>query len=105
MPGLHEFWCPVNGLYFFTHTSVAYPNTQHAITQIWMDDSHIATSLTANGDTPSGSISIYVHCNAGSKVYVQCGYKHQCEMYGNVDGWENTVMFSGHLLSQDGINM
>ena len=99
--GLNEFWCQVDGLYFFTHTSVAYHPYAHAITEIWMNDAPVGvTAFAANGDTPSATAVVFVHCNSGDKVYIQCA-RIDCLVFGDADDFSNTTTFSGYLVATE----
>ena len=97
--GLNEFWCPVDGLYYFSHFSVGLASNS-ASTEIWMDDTYLVTSLTSGGTTPATGNSVVVHCNSGSKVYVQCG-PAPCTQQGTTNNYQNSVTFLGFLLTSD----
>ena len=100
MSGLHEFWCPVDGLYYFAHSSMGFEETP-GITEIWMDDTRLVTCHAADYRHPAASNSVVVHCNSGSKVYVECSHSNACTVFGTYYDRGNTVTFSGYLLSSD----
>ena len=100
MPGLNEFWCPVSGMYFFMHASVSFGDSR-AIAEIWMDDEPIITVLTSHAQSVGMTNAAMVHCQSGSKVYVQCEQQFPCVPYGSTDGFGNSVTFTGFLLFGD----
>ena len=95
-PELHEFQCPLNGLYYFTVSSAAFPNTGTAM-DIVMDELSLVHIHAANSPTPASSNSVIVYCQSGGRVYVQCS-RSACTPMGTNDDWGNTVTFSGFLL-------
>ena len=96
--GLNEFWCPVDGLYYFIHSTSGDPGNR-AITEIWMDETPLVTAF-AYDYGKSASNSVFAHCRNGSKVYVQCG-QLPCRLWGTDNGYVNIVTFSGMLVRSD----
>ena len=97
LPGQNEFLCPTRGLYMFTLSTCGYAGT-NAIAEVWMDDSIIFTALDSSDKFGATSNLAYVHCQAGSRVFVVCS-QQACIPYGTADGYVNTVTFSGMLVS------
>ena len=71
LPSQDEFLCPYSGMYLFTQVTVAWDNSR-SITEIWMDNTRVATAFATNGITPTAGHAVLVHCTSGSRVYVQC---------------------------------
>ena len=67
-----------------------------------MNEDRLVTAMASAWDSPvpSGTNSVVAYCTSGSKVYVRCG-RVACTPYGNAMDWENTVTFSGFLVTGD----
>ena len=60
------------GMYMFTWTTVSLGSTNY-YSDMFMDDDIIAASLGSDsGSDPATSI-VFIHCESGARVYIQCG--------------------------------
>ena len=102
-PGQDEFVCPVSGMYLFTYSTLTTWNT-NSVSNIWLEDTLLVTSL-ANGGGPShgeASNTVLVHCNSGNKVYVQCDNEYVSYAEGD---YRNYHTFAGFLVSADVVSL
>ena len=70
------------------------------ISEIWIDETVLVTSLTSSGANMQGTNSVVVHCSRGSKVYVQNNALYSCRHFDNAE-YEGMATFSGFLLASD----
>ena len=101
LPGQNEFLCPWKGLYMFSLSSAGYGTGGSAITELWMDENLLVTSLAVGSTNSATSNTVFAQCDSGSRVYVQCTSQASCAIFGNQNGYDNTVTFSGMLLAED----
>ena len=101
LPSQNEFLCPQKGLYMFSLASVRYGESNNGIVEIWMDETLLVTTFAATSNNAATSNAVFIQCDSGSRVYVQCSQiEHSCSMYGNNNGYVNTVTFSGMLVAE-----
>ena len=103
LPGQNEFLCPRKGLYMFILSSVRFEGSDYGIAEIRMDEALLVTSFAAGSPNGATSNTVFIQCDSGSRVFVQCG-QIACSMYGNSNGYVNTVTFSGMLVAEDELN-
>ena len=72
----------------------------YGITEIWKDETLLVTAFAAEGTNSGTSNAVFIQCDSGSRVYVQCNNQFSCTMYGTQYGYTNIVTFSGMLVAE-----
>ena len=90
-----KYQCSFSGMYMFTwHHRVR--NDYRFFSDMYMNEDLIATNWSYG---PSGAMSssqlVFIQCESGSRVYVQCGSDHSCVTH---DLGLKVQSFSGFLV-------
>ena len=92
-----------SGTYMFTWTTVA-ATGYFAPYDMYMNDGAIASSY-CNSQSSSGAYScsntVVIHCESGSRVYIQCGPSQSCRFRNNDQNSSALQSFAGFLLAAD----
>ena len=97
----HEFICPRTGVYMFSVSVVRTP-ANSAILKIFMDDTLLVAAFAAGSSNAATSNTVFVRCNSGGSVYVQCYTQGSCSVRSNNLYYDNNATtFSGMLVAAD----
>ena len=61
----------------FTWTAVS-ESQNNMFSDMYMDDDIIATSLGSNSGSDPATNIVFIHCESGARVYIQCGPGQSC---------------------------
>ena len=86
----------------FTWTAVANGNN-YFFSNMYMNDDIIALGWSnSNNGAESGSNTIFIHCDSGSRVYIQCGPDRNCRSRTTEFGLIEIHTFAGFMVSSEG---
>ena len=83
-------------MYMFTWTTATL-NDNRFESSMYMDDGIIASSFSGKNSPNQATQIVFIHCESGARVYIQCGSNSEnCRPYNSVDIGLQT--FAGFLL-------
>ena len=78
---------------------------QVSFSDMYMNGDVIAASYCSDTDARSCTNTVVIHCESGSRVYIQCGTNYACQFRSDSSGGTGFQTFSGFLLSaEDDLN-
>ena len=86
-------------MYMFTWTT-ATTTDRRFISNMYMDDDIIASSFTAASPANQSTQIVFIHCESGARVYIQCGNEYNCQPY-NTIAPSGLQTFAGFLVTAD----
>ena len=64
-----------------------------------MNDNIIATTTSATVEANQSSQTVFIHCETGARVYIQCGPNHSCQFRNDLH--HDLPTFAGFLVAAD----
>ena len=83
----------------FTWTLVSVGNNR-VFSDMYMNDDIIAASLSSNQSGDPSTNIVFIHCESGTRVYIQCGPEFNCQPRN--DRAHGLQTFAGFLVAAGG---
>ena len=88
-------------MYMFTWTIVS-ESSNSFLANMYMDDNVIASCLPNGSNSNSGSSTVVIQCDSGSRIYIACRPEGGgCQTKATQNGLGDTHSFTGFLLAGD----
>ena len=90
-------------MYMFTWTVVSDYDSRY-ISDMYMNDDVIASGWSNINSLGQSSNVVFIHCDSGSRVYIQCGPTSSQNCWPHPHSYHGLNTFSGFMLAAEVVN-